>query len=168
MTHDLPPLALSVRQPWAYAIIHQDKDHENRAWGRAPSFRGRVAIHASSGMTPGEYDEARDYIDTHCYTSPTPDPAALFRGGIIGSVEIVDWVSESDSWWFMGPRALVLRDPRPCPFVPCKGALGFFEWQPGRLEDVPKPAKWMRTQPPNLRETIKRLQPAPDMFGGEK
>lgn len=29
---DLPELALSVRQPWAWAIIHAGKDIENRSW----------------------------------------------------------------------------------------------------------------------------------------
>lgn len=29
---DIPHLALSVRQPWAWAIIHAGKDIENRTW----------------------------------------------------------------------------------------------------------------------------------------
>ena len=35
---------LSVRQPWAWAIIHGGKDVENRNWDT--KFRGRLAIHA--------------------------------------------------------------------------------------------------------------------------
>ena len=35
---------LSVRQPWAWAIIHGGKDVENRNW--YTSFRGTLAIHA--------------------------------------------------------------------------------------------------------------------------
>jgi hypothetical protein len=53
----------------------------------------------------------------------------LDRGGIIGSVEIVDIVTESESPWFEGPFGLVLRDPRPCLFIPARGALGFFRWK---------------------------------------
>lgn len=29
---DLPPLALSIRQPWAWAILCAGKDIENRSW----------------------------------------------------------------------------------------------------------------------------------------
>jgi len=49
------------------------------------------------------------------------------RGGIIGSVEIVDCVTESNSRWFMGRYGFVLRDPKPLPFIPWKGQLGFFD-----------------------------------------
>ena len=53
MNEKLPALALSVRQPWAWAIIHAGKDIENRSW--ATKFRGRVLIHASKGMTQEEF-----------------------------------------------------------------------------------------------------------------
>jgi hypothetical protein len=51
----------------------------------------------------------------------------LERGGIIGSVELVDSVETSDSPWYMGQKAFVLRDPIPLPFRPHKGQLQFFE-----------------------------------------
>lgn len=38
--------ALTVRQPWAWAIIHGGKDVENRSRNIAGSYRGPVAIHA--------------------------------------------------------------------------------------------------------------------------
>lgn len=47
--------AITVRQPWAWAIIHAGKDIENRSW--KTKTRGRVAIHAASGMTHAEYEE---------------------------------------------------------------------------------------------------------------
>lgn len=37
--------ALSIRQPWAWMILHAGKDIENREW--PTRFRGRVLIHAS-------------------------------------------------------------------------------------------------------------------------
>ena len=37
---------LTVRQPWAWAIIHGGKDVENRSRNIAGSYRGPVAIHA--------------------------------------------------------------------------------------------------------------------------
>ena len=37
---------LTVRQPWAYAIIHGGKDVENRSRNIAGEYRGPVALHA--------------------------------------------------------------------------------------------------------------------------
>lgn len=168
MTQTLPELALSIRQPWAWAVIFAQKDIENRAW-RQPNpglhFRGRIAIHAAKGMTKAEYEEGRDFIDRMGWTCP--DPHALHRGGIIGSVEVVDCVKTYDSRWFFGPRGIVLRNPEPCAFIPASGALGYFRWQPADRSTVPEPARWMLPQPPKLIETIKRLQPEPDLFGGK-
>jgi len=40
--------ALSIRQPWAFAICHLGKRIENRDWRYPPSYRGPLLIHASS------------------------------------------------------------------------------------------------------------------------
>lgn len=162
---ELPELALSVRQPWAWAIIHAGKDIENRSWqavNHGLRQRGRIAIHAAKGMTKAEYWEAREFIDRLGYTCP--DPHALPRGGIIGSVEVIDVAKQHDSRWFFGPRGLVLRDPRPSRFIPAKGALGYFRWSESDPSTVPQPARWMLPQPPSLIATIKALQPEPDLF----
>ncbi len=37
---------LTVRQPWAWALVHGGKDVENRSRNLAGSYRGPVAIHA--------------------------------------------------------------------------------------------------------------------------
>jgi len=118
--------ALSIRQPWAWLVFHC-KPIENRTW--ATKFRGRVLIHAAKGMTRGEYAEAINFIATRGISLPDgfPDFEALERGGIIGSVEIVDCVSQSDSPWFTGPQGFVLANPEPMPFIPLRGLLGFFE-----------------------------------------
>lgn len=50
----------------------------------------------------------------------------LERGGIVGEVEIVDCVQASESPWFFGPWGFVLRNPKPLPFRPWGGTLGFF------------------------------------------
>jgi hypothetical protein len=63
---NLPQLALSVRQPWAWAIIHAGKDIENRSWqavNHGLRRRGRIAVHASKGLGKEEYESARDFID---------------------------------------------------------------------------------------------------------
>ena len=45
--------ALSVRQPWAWAIIYALKNIENRGW--PINYRGDVLIHAAKTCTKKEY-----------------------------------------------------------------------------------------------------------------
>ena len=125
-------MALSIRQPWAWLILHGGKDVENRTW--RTNFRGPVLIHAGATMTRADYEAAvlfcaasslpRD--GSHLFF-PTFDELKEQRGGIVGSVEIVDCVSFSRSPWFTGDFGFVLKNPKPLPFMPCKGALNFFE-----------------------------------------
>ncbi|WP_245643649.1 ASCH domain-containing protein [Roseateles chitosanitabidus] len=122
--------AICIRQPWAWLILHGGKDIENRSW--ATKVRGRVLIHASQGMTFDEWNDgvafarlARDGLGHPPVT--IPGAKNIERGGIVGSVEIVDCVTASTSPWYMGDVGFVLRDPRPLPFVPMKGRLGFFD-----------------------------------------
>ena len=138
--------ALSIRQPWAFMIVRPDlvgtverasafaageiKDIENRTW--PTNFRGRVLIHASKGMTRDEWDDAW-YFYANIFDSPETEFMKrltfhnIERGGIVGSVEIVDCVTRYDSSWFMGIYGFVLRNPIVLPFRPCRGALGFFD-----------------------------------------
>lgn len=133
---ELPRLALSIRQPWAWAIINAGKDVENRNW--STKMRGPVCIHAAKGMTSAEWSEAMDFIDS---AFPVP-MASRFgrrasaihsteakRGGIVGTAEIVDCVEASESPWFFGRYGFVLRNARPVEFIPVKGALCFFDWR---------------------------------------
>lgn len=122
-------LALSIRQPWAWLIIHGGKDIENRMW--STRVRGRILVHAAQGMTRDEWKDAWLFA-AGSGASPKAIEAGLTRdnierGGIVGSVEIVDCVQASNSRWFMGSHGFVLRDPQPLPFRPLKGRLGFFE-----------------------------------------
>lgn len=144
MTTDLPDLALSVRQPWAWAIIHGGKVIENRTVGSIRAGKmdlRRIAIHAASGMRKAEYDWAVWRMDQD--RVQVPHPAVLPRGAIIGAVDVVDIVTESDSPWFGGPCGLVLENPAACDPIPCTGALGYFRWTPG--QNLAATSKWMRT-----------------------
>jgi hypothetical protein len=132
-------LALSVRQPWAWAIIHAGKDVENRSWspagGNARQARQlavqgeRIAIHAAAGMTQLEYHEFADFwfgdLGRH---EPMPGLKFIDRGGIIGTVRLVDVITASPSRWFFGPLGLVLAEPEPRPFQPCKGTIAPMFW----------------------------------------
>lgn len=116
--------ALTIRQPWAWSIIHAGKDIENRDW--ATKFRGRFLVHAAKGMTREEYEETCEFFEG--LKIEPPPLAALQWGGIIGIAELVDCVEASASPWFFGRYGFVLRDPKPMEFIPCKGALGW--WAP--------------------------------------
>lgn len=121
--------ALSVRQPWSWLVLYAAKDIENRTW--KTQVRGRVLLHAAKGMTREEWLRGMAYAEHVAKVSPNllraGLPDTLERGGLVGSVEIVDCVTESSSPWYMGAVGFVLRDPRPMSFIPCKGALNFFE-----------------------------------------
>lgn len=135
-------VALSIRQPWAWLILHGGKDIENRKW--ATSRRGRILIHAGkavdsaalrafeAGRNPVTGDPLPPRVAEAIHRLPWrggvcergPD---LPLGGIVGAVDIIDCIEGSDSAWFQGPHGFVLRDPRPLPFVPLSGKLGFFK-----------------------------------------
>jgi hypothetical protein len=126
-------LALSIRQPWASLILKAGKDIENRSW--PTKVRGRILIHAAKGCTRAEFDDAIFFAEGALGKLITADLKTIERGGIIGSVEIVDCVTASKSPWYMGQWGFVLRDPQPLPFTPWKGQLGFF--------DVPIQPNWV-------------------------
>lgn len=166
----LPRLALSVRQPWAWAIIHADKDIENRsriAVRKGGMGRGEICIHASKGMTQDEYRDAAAFmasIGVAC-----PPPADLVRGGIIGTACVRDVVKASASRWFFGPVGLLLADQRACAPVACGGALGFFEWKAGASDVLEAPKPWMTPAARSGRGRAERAVGASDdLFGGDK
>lgn len=139
---DLPRLALSVRQPWAWAIIHGGKVIENRSLGaiRAGRMRpGRICIHAASGMKEDEFRYGHWRLLQHGVACPRPE--ALPRSAIIGTVEVTEIVTASDSEWFGGEAGLVLKNPVAIDPIPAAGALGYFEWQAGG--DLAPVKPWM-------------------------
>ena len=112
--------AISIRQPWAHAILHLGKNVENRPM-RTHS-RGRILIQASLKVEREEALRLR------------LDPDELPTGAIVGSVEIVDCVRNLKSRWAdRGSWHWLLKNPRvlktPIPF---KGKLGFMR-VPGKL-----------------------------------
>jgi hypothetical protein len=140
---DIPLTALSIRQPWAWAIIYGGKDIENR--GHVAVWKGemrpkRIAVHAAKGMTRDEYEAAACFMEKRGVICP--QAVELKRGGIIGSVDVTDIVNKSSSPWFFGPKGLVLANAIPSDFIPCLGALGYFRWERDDSVTVDYP-KWM-------------------------
>ena len=121
--------AVSVRQPWAWLIIHAGKDIENRTW--ATRHRGPLLIHASLTPDP-RLDDIRQIL-TDEFDIHIPPTTELDFGGIVGRVNLVDCfkvspiVSPNDSPWLEGPWAWKLADPEPLPFSACKGRLKIFD-----------------------------------------
>ncbi|MBO9398771.1 hypothetical protein J7400_19025 [Shimia sp. R9_2] len=130
---DLPLKALSIRQPWAWAIINAGKNIENRP--RRFHYRGPICIHASRYEPTAE--DKRVYLETAVAAYPNfrefveicRSSKGEIKGGIIGTAEIVDCIDQSDSPWFFGPYGLVLENVTPVDFIPVKGALGLFDWR---------------------------------------
>lgn len=159
-------LALSIRQPWVWAILNAGKRVENRTqrW----DYRGEVLLHASlfGALTAAqrrkmgtgaeirltraqdtvleELEIVRDIYGIDAIELPRITPRMLFGdhlGAIVGKARIVDCVEESDSQWFVGPFGLVLEDVRPLAKpVPCKGALGLWIVPPDVIAQIQEAA----------------------------
>lgn len=97
---------LSVRQPYAYLIIYGGKDVENRTW--RTHYRGRLYIHSPSF-------QYSDYITS----------------AIIGYVDLVDVISDSDSKWAEENQwHWVLKNPVAIePIKNIKGKLGVWDYE---------------------------------------
>jgi hypothetical protein len=108
--------ALSIKQPWAWAILYAGKEIENRSW--RTQYRGPLVIHAGAQPHP-------DATMPRGVRKYTPDE--IHYGAILGVVDLVDVVEESRSRWFGGPYGWVLTNPRRLQHpIPCKGRLGLW------------------------------------------
>jgi len=122
--------AISIRQPWAWAILHlphpEAKDCENRSWPIPGKYFGRpVLIHAGKQF---DHVGAWDTIEMTSGHRPPPK-SALIRGALLGAVIFTDCVTEHGSEWFYGRYGWIIG-PRTAFSLPadCKGRLGF--WTP--------------------------------------
>ena len=154
--------AITVRQPWAWAIMHAGKDVENRTRNIAGSYRGPLVIHA--GLQ-------HDFDADICALAPdAPGRRGRYRrnqwtyGAAVGVVDLADAHTASViggcgylqhdcpehgtcrhhcSEWAFGPNPaggwfhhLVLANPRPFPRpIPYKGALGLWNFPDELLPD---------------------------------
>lgn len=136
--------AISIRQPWAFAITNLGKRVENR--DRNTSVRGRVLIHAAKGCTSAEYVAARDFMVARglaaadglaclqtsvpgCEPPVLPPLAEMQRGGFVATAKLVEVLPRAGStnpWHVTGCYGYVLEDVAPIEFLPYRGELGFF------------------------------------------
>lgn len=114
--------AISIRQPWAWAILHAGKDIENRSW--STTYRGELAVHATQLDLGWSFPVGVKH----------PPERDMVLGAIVGLVEMVDVIRCSSSPWFTGPYGFLLRNPRALarPII-CPGNSGIWDL-PKRLE----------------------------------
>lgn len=100
--------ALTIRQPWASLVVSGQKDIENRTW--KTSYRGMLLIHAGADRK----DPNRN----------------LPRSVIIGTVDLVDCVTDSTSEWAEADNYhWILANPVEFDTpIPARGSLGL--WNP--------------------------------------
>ena len=130
-TAERNPKAISLRAPHWWDILHCGKDIENRCW--PTNYRGRIFIHAALWWRVDEMEALGDFDADELRQMRD------LRGHIVGSVEIVDCVTQSKSFWHEpGCYGFVLRDPRPLvnPFA-YRGQLGIFNVYGQRLDLQP-------------------------------
>lgn len=99
---------LSVRQPYACAILTGQKVEEYRSWPTA--YRGPLAIHAAQNLVR---DAFADFPNFQADRVP--------RGVILGVVEVIDCVEGGDGWAWLLASPRWLAEP-----VACSGRLGLF------------------------------------------
>jgi hypothetical protein len=122
---------LSVRQPWAWAILFGGKDVENRSWNH--EYRGLIVIHCSARKP------SNDLLLEASELSRRSIPEDLSLGKLIGTVEVVDYVRNSKSRWANpGDWHWLLRRPKAFrKAITVKGRLGLWDLPARLLKKVP-------------------------------
>jgi hypothetical protein len=117
--------ALSIRQPWLYAILHLGKRVENRSW--ASSYVGPVLLHAGKAYCKGDEEDISLVEAEQQAMREAPRGVIAGVATIIGCVT-PDKVPRSQREWACGPWCFVLRDVRAFATpISYRGALGFFD-----------------------------------------
>ena len=117
--------AITVRQPWAWAIAHGGKDVENRTRNIAGEYRGPVAIHVATQIA-----EASAWSDpnieaallAHSVTTDWP----LTLGHVLAVVDLTD-VHDDETCWrrdFRRLADLYQTDPAAVRAIPDTGSGG--------------------------------------------
>jgi len=154
---------LSIKHPWAWAIVHAGKRIENRDW--YCDYRGPVLIHASKLRLPktdkipgpfvADWRAMQAILDT-LGVDKSKLPPVSYRslvaqsGGIVGIARIVDCILPdgeavgskgqkhelADDPWYMGSYGFVLQDVQPIPFISYQGALGLWKVSNKAMETI--------------------------------
>ena len=130
--------ALTVRQPWAWAIARGHKTMLNR--GRDTGLRGEIAVHSSLRVDLEAFDDA---VIRSAHWDPEDHEAAI--GGIVAVVSLVEVCTEARAgrscgcgdWALPGRFHWRLARPRPLAWpVLTLGQPGVWELAPRVAADV--------------------------------
>ncbi len=158
--------ALTLRQPWAWAVIYGGKDIENR--DKRTSITGRFVVHAASVCDPvSDYKAAahwmvarglvrsetwRDLVPASADAEVLarwakapilPDIEDLPRGVLIGTADLVGTVDRAEDvggWKMPGLYGYRLANPKPCVEKHYKGMPGWFYVPAKLVKERPAPA----------------------------
>jgi hypothetical protein len=118
---------VTVKQPWATAILELGKDVENRFW--TTNYRGRLYIHSSlkTDELAHQFFEENEILEKLRKAQTFND-----CGYILGFVDLVDIVTNSTSKWAIeGNYHWILANPvlldNP---IECKGKLKIWTYKP--------------------------------------
>ena len=130
---DIPGRAISLRQPYAWAVAHGHMPIIQRArWNPSDQDRhytGDIAIHASHTLSQNDYIDGRAFLKSLGVDCPAADQLKL--GGIIGAVEITGktfGTAEHSEWMGHAPWAYTIDKPRVCLLCLSKGNPRIFKW----------------------------------------
>ena len=123
-----PTYALTVLQPWAWAIAEGLKTIENRTW--PTSIRGPIYIHAGKKLLPDQLYACGAMLKASGSTRELPALHTLPTRALIAVVDIVDCGRFDDDPWairahgmyhFRLANARILPQP-----IPRRGQMGFW------------------------------------------
>lgn len=144
--------AITIRQPWAWAIVNGEKPVENRTQPLPRKFLGEiVAIHAGNFRFDDDDVEAASRLSQRLI-----DSTSLTTGAVVGFARLVGSIrrrselkTEKDRKWFHGPHGWLLEDvvllAEP---VRCNGQLGFWRLPRGALSKVKAQVTESSSPPP--------------------
>ena len=129
--------ALSIKQPWAWAICNLPdefkKDIENRTWDT--KHHGRFLVHTGKTFDKEGYVRLKANLDNLGYKGHIPEPKEFTMGAIIGVSELSNvakngsaYHAKTESIWYEGDFGFVLEGSKAFKNpIPYKGKLGFFD-----------------------------------------
>lgn len=119
--------AITIKQPWAWAIVNGYKPVENRSW--RVDYRGPLAIHAATS----DCEAGWRFVSQNVPCDMKRLRWRLSRGAVIGTVELVDIVPVRERVqcpWSFGPYCWIFENPLLLPEpVFCCGALSIWNWE---------------------------------------
>lgn len=109
--------AISVRQPWAWLLLHKGKNVENRSWALPACYVG-VPLLLHAGKTEAS-------VPPEMHPLLTEYDGRL--GGVVGRITFGPTTQGHPSHWAEpGARHWPVLRARPLPFFACRGRLGIF------------------------------------------